>query len=67
MLSFGTVTSFARKIRQAGVRLERYWQAFHAGEPERTGVFMGEAVGLNQDAPPVARIIQCIIARLSAS
>ncbi|HLH13026.1 MAG TPA: nitronate monooxygenase [Methylovirgula sp.] len=36
---------------------ERYWRAFRAGEPEETGVFIGEAVGLIRDAPPAATII----------
>lgn len=36
---------------------ERYWRAFRAGDSAETGVFVGEAVGLIEDAPPVAEII----------
>jgi nitronate monooxygenase len=41
---------------------ERYWRAFRAGDSEESGVFMGEAVGLIRDAPPVAQVIARIIA-----
>ncbi len=40
---------------------ERYWRAFHAGDTEETGIFVGEAVGLIHDAPPAAQVIARIV------
>ena len=40
---------------------ERYWRAFHAGNTEETGIFVGEAVGLIHDSPPAAQVIERIV------
>lgn len=37
---------------------ERYWQAFHSGDADNTGVFMGEAAGLIRDIRPAADILE---------
>jgi nitronate monooxygenase len=41
---------------------KNYWSAFHAGDPERAGVLIGESVGLIHDIKPV----EDILARMSA-
>lgn len=42
---------------------ERYWRAFRAGNADETGVFIGEAVGMIRDAPPVASLIARMVAQ----
>ncbi len=39
------------------VENERYWKAFHAGDVDNTGVFMGEAAGLIHDVQSAGRIV----------
>jgi nitronate monooxygenase len=43
------------------VEQARYWRGFYAGDTEETGVFMSEAVGLIQDAPPAALVIERMV------
>lgn len=45
------------------VESKRYWDAFHAGDADNTGVLMGEAAGLIHDAPPAARIMEEMVAQ----
>ncbi len=35
----------------------RYWQAFHAGDVDNTGLLAGEAVGLIHDIAPAGAIV----------
>jgi nitronate monooxygenase len=37
---------------------ERYWKAFHSGDVDNTGVWLGEAAGLIHDVQPVSRILE---------
>jgi nitronate monooxygenase len=39
----------------------RYWKAFHAGDVDNTGVFMGEAVGLIRDIAPAGEILRRMV------
>ena len=45
------------------VESKRYWEAFHTGDADNTGVLMGEAAGLIHDAPPAARIMEDMVAQ----
>ncbi len=40
---------------------KRYWQAFHSGDAENTGIFMGEVVGLIRDIRPAGEIVREIV------
>jgi nitronate monooxygenase len=42
-------------------QLERYSEAFHAGDVENTGVFVGEAAGLIHDVAPVRDILERMV------
>lgn len=56
-----------RELEQAiGVEQERFRQAFQAGDADRTGVLMGQAAGIINDAPPAADIIQNMVAQACA-
>ena len=44
------------------VEYERFWAAFKAGDADNSGVLIGEVSGIIQDAPPVAQIIDSMIA-----
>lgn len=51
-----------REIEQAiDVEHERFWSAFKAGDARNSGVLMGEASGLIQDAPPAAKIVNDMV------
>ena len=45
------------------VEYERFWEAFKAGDAEYSGVLIGEVSGIIQDAPPVAQILENMIAQ----
>ena len=45
------------------VEYERFWEAFKAGDADNSGVLIGEVSGIIQDAPPVAQILENIIAQ----
>lgn len=45
------------------VEYERFWEAFKAGDADNSGVLIGEVSGIIQDAPPVAQILETIIAQ----
>ena len=40
---------------------ERYWNAFHSGDAENTGVFIGEAAGLIGDVRSAGRILDDMV------
>lgn len=40
---------------------ERYWKAFHSGDVDNTGVWLGEAAGLIHDVQPVSRILEDMV------
>lgn len=42
---------------------EQYWKAFHAGDAENTGVFIGEAAGLIHDVQPAGAIVESMAAQ----
>lgn len=45
------------------VEYERFWEAFKAGDADNSGVLIGEVSGIIQDAPPVAQILENMIAQ----
>jgi nitronate monooxygenase len=44
----------------------RYWNAVRDGEVERTGVFVGEAIGLIHNVRPAGEIVEQIAAEAEA-
>jgi nitronate monooxygenase len=45
------------------VEHERFWNAAKAGDADNSGVLMGEVSGIIQDAPPVAQIVENMVAQ----
>lgn len=45
------------------VEMERFWNAFKAGDAQNSAVLMGEVSGIIHDSPPAAQIIEKMIAQ----
>ena len=52
-----------QEIATNKVENERYWRAFHSGDAENTGVFMGEAAGLIRDVRPAGKILSDMVSQ----